>query len=303
VIAATLTADQRARERSIATAIVLDVGIVAVMAAVALAGGSFTLLAESIRGGLGVLPECFSYVVLRRIHRGVLEDLDYGTGKLEQVAGLVVGASMLFAAGWIVVGALRIVSGARPVGTPVGLALAAMAGTVNLLINVVAWDGIRRLAAPGDSLIMQTQSTLRWTKLFASAIVTADLTVAALSTDDVIVAGADALGSFLVAGYITVTALQALRGALPDLLDVSAGQAVREGVTRSLSRHAGDYIQMQRVRTRRSSQTAFIEVALEFDAGLSMAEVDRRVEALKATMREEVGPAELSVLASASKRT
>ena len=132
-------------------------------------------------------------------------------------------------------------------------------------------------------------------------IISNDLTVAALSTDPVVVAVADALGSMWVAGYMTVIAVQALRGSLPDLLDFSAGKSIQEAVNRSLARHAGDYPHLQRVRTRRASHTAFVEIALEFEPHLSMAEVDRRIAALKATMRDEVGDAEVSVLAAAQK--
>ncbi len=298
-----LTADQKAREHSLLVAIVLDIGIVVAMVTVAIVGGSFTLLAESIRATLGLFPEWFTFGVLRRIHRGVLVDLDYGTGKLEQVASLVIGVSMLLASVWIVIGAFQILGGERELGAPIGLAAAAVAGMVNLYLNVVAWDGIRRLPGVRESTIMNAQLTLRWTKLLASIIISVDLTIAALSTDPVIVAVADAVGSLLVAAYMGIIAIQALRGSLPDLLDFSAGKSIQEGVDRSLARHADDYTQLQRVRTRRSSHTAFVEIALEFEPGLSMAEVDRRIAALKTTMRQEVGEAEVSVLASAAERT
>lgn len=295
-----LTPAQRAKERSVAIAIVMDVAITVAIVTVSVVGSSFTLMAESIRCGLGILLECFSYLVLRRIHRGVLADLDYGTGKLEQVANLVIGASMLFAAMWIVVGALRILSGDREIGTPIGLAFAAIAGMVNIYVNLLALDGMRRAAAQGDSLIMQAQLLLRRTKLFASVVVGIGLTVAAFSTDDVIVAWADALGSLFVAGYITVNAFKLLRTTLPDLLDRSAGIEIRQAVDRGLTRHAEAYAQLHRVRSRRAGHTAFVEISLGFDPGLSMAEVDRRVEALKTTMREEIDNVEISILASAA---
>ena len=279
-----VTPDQQRKERAVGLAILMDVAMLTAMLTSSLIGGSFTMLAEFIRAGLGFLLECFSYVVLRRIHRGVLADLDYGTGKLEQVANLLIGAGMLFGAAWIVVGALRILAGSRDLGTPFGLALAAMVGIVNLWVNLVAWDGVRRAAAAGDSLIMQAQLTLRWTKLFSSAVVVSGLTVAALSTDDVIVAWADSLGSFFVAGYLAWSAQAVLREALPDLLDRSAGEVILHAVDAGLARHADDYVQLQRVRSRRAGHTAFVEIALEFDAGLSVAEVDRRIEALKASI-------------------
>ncbi len=294
-----LTSDQRAKERSVAIAIGMDVAMFVSFMTVSVVGGSFTLMAESIRGGLGILLECFSYVVLRRIHRGVLVDLDYGTGKLEQVANLVIGASMLFGATWIVVGALRILSGDREVGTPIGLAFAAIAGMVNIYVNLLAWDGMRRAAAQGDSLIMQAQLLLRRTKLFASLVIGIGLTVAAFSTDDLIVTWADALGSLFVAGYMTVNAFTVLRTTLPDLLDRSAGIEIQQAVDRGLARHAEAYAQLHRVRSRRAGRTAFVEISLGFDPRLSMAEVDRRVEALKTTMRAEIDNVEISILASA----
>ena len=295
-----LTNEQKAREQSFLVAIVLDLGIVVAMVTTAVVGGSFTLLAESIRGGLGLFPEWFSFAVLRRIHRGVLADLDYGTGKLEQVASLFIGVSMLAASVWIVTGAVRILGGERELGAPMGLAAAAVAGMVNLYINVIAWDGVRRLPGVRESTIMNAQLTLRWTKLLASIIITVCLTIAALSTDPVVVAVADAVGSLLVAAYMATIAFKALRGSLPDLLDFSAGKSIKEAVDRTLARHAEDYSQLRRVRTRRSSHTAFVEIALEFDPGLSMAEVDRRIATLKTAMREEVGEAEVSILASAA---
>lgn len=93
---AELTEDQRAKERSIWFGIIMDVPFLMVKVSVSLAGGSFTLMAESIRGWLAVALECFTFSVLRRIHRGVLADLDYGTGKLEQVANTLIGGGGRF---------------------------------------------------------------------------------------------------------------------------------------------------------------------------------------------------------------
>ena len=296
-----LTADQRAKERAIASAILMDIVIVASFITIAVAGGSFTLLADSIRAGLGLLLECFGFVVLRRIHRRVLADMDYGTGKLEQVSNLVVAVSMLAGAAWIGVGALSILSGDRELGSPIGLAFAAIAGMVNVFVNFIALDAMRRAAAGGDSLIMQAQLLLRRTKLIASVVVAVGLTVAARSTDDMVVAWADALGAGFVAVYSALIALQVLRTAVPDLLDRSAGIDVRDAVDRGLARHRNVYTQVHRVRSRRSGHTAFVEIALGFDPGLTMAEVDRRIQALATTMREEVGEAEISIVPSAAR--
>src|SRR4029453_6240930 len=83
-----------------------------------------------------------------RVHRGKLQDLEFGGGKLEQVANLVTGLGMLGAAAWIATKAMAIVSGPGGAGTPRGLALAAMVGALNAYINFLAWDRMR-MAAEG----------------------------------------------------------------------------------------------------------------------------------------------------------
>lgn len=295
-----LSADQRAKERSILFAIAMDTAMFILVFSVALIGGSLTLLAESLRGILGYLLECFTFLLLRRIHRGVLVEMEYGSGKVEQIANVVIGVSMLIAAGWVGVGVLRIASGQRGVGTPAGLAFAAMVGALNLYVNVLAWDAVRRAAAANDSMIMQAQLTLRWVKMLASVVVLCSLTVAALSSDDAIVAAADALGSLFVATYLAIQSIGVLRSAVPDLLDRSAGKDVRDIVTRSLASHSADYTSANGFRSRRAGRTTFIEIALGFDVALTMAEVNQRIEKLKAAISEEVGGAEISVIASAA---
>ena len=81
-----ITPEQEAEESSVRFGLVADCGLLVVLVLSGFLGGSLTILAEAIRGSLMSLTELFSLVVMRRIHRGQLADLEFGTGKLEQVA-------------------------------------------------------------------------------------------------------------------------------------------------------------------------------------------------------------------------
>jgi divalent metal cation (Fe/Co/Zn/Cd) transporter len=282
-----VTPEQLAEERSLLFALVADVGILTAFLLVGLFGGSLTLTAEFIRGSLMNMIELFALVVMRRIHRGVLADLEFGTGKLEQIANLVIGVGMLGGAAWIVVRALAIVVGERTVGAPFGLALAAITGALNAYVNLLAWDAMRRAARSGSSLV-------------SSLVVTVTMTIAALSTDNVVVAWADAGGSIFVAVFIFANAIAMLQAGVPDLLDRSAGKAVRASVERALARHAGEYRRLDRLRSRRSGRVVFIEIALSFEAGLTIAEVNRRIEILRQAISREIEHADISILALAN---
>lgn len=290
---AALTPEQQHREQSLLLSAILDASMVALFS-IGLLGGSLTVLAELLRGVPAWLLDIFALVIVRRIHRGVLADLEYGSGKLEQVAGVAVGLGMLFAAAWIALDALALVAGALPVGTPLGFAAAAACGMVNLLCNVVAWDSVRRVAG-GGSPVMQAQLTSRVVKLVSSLIVQVTLTIAALSTDPVVIAWADGIGALLVAGYITASAAGLLRAALPDLIDRSAGRETLEIVAAALARHGDEGWQARRVRTRRSGPITFVELTLAFAAVTRVRDIEPRVQALKEEIAAALGEAEVLV--------
>jgi cation diffusion facilitator family transporter/anti-anti-sigma factor len=293
-----ITAHQHAEERSIFLAILADSAISVSMVLVGLFGGSFTIVAEALRAWLMLAIEIFSFVIMRRIHRGVLSNFEFGHGKLEQLASLAIAVGMFGGAIWIALGVVSIIAGAKPLGTPFGLALAAMLGAVNTCTNVVAWDGMRRAARSGGSVIMRAQLRARVVKLFSSLFVQATMTVAAVSLNDVIVAWADAIGSAFVAGFIVINALEMMRSGLPDLLDRTVEEEIQIAVNRALARHFKDYDRLDRVRSRRAGEQVFIEIALGFDGSLEVGEADRRAEALKTTLNEEIRRADISILIS-----
>jgi divalent metal cation (Fe/Co/Zn/Cd) transporter len=293
-----ITPDQRSKEQAILFALIADVAILLVITVVALLGGSLTLLAESVRGALMDAIEGFALLVMRRIHRGRLAGFEFGPGKLEQVANLAIAAGMLGGAIWIALGALALATGGRAIGTPLGLALAAIVGALNTYINLIAWDAVRRAARGESSLIMQGQLVARNVKLISSLVVQLSLTVAAVSTDDLVIAWADAAGALFVVGFIIVTATGLLRAGFPDLVDEAVEETVQHAINRALARHFADYARFDSVRSRRSGTRIFIEVALGFDGRLAMTEVTRRIAALTATMHGEIADADIIVLAS-----
>ena len=115
--------------------------------------------------------------------------------------------------------------------------------------------------------------------------------------DTEIAAWADGVGSLFVTFFIIANAWDMLVAGVGDLLDRSAGEAVRDVIDRTLAHHADDFHQVARVRSRRSGRVVFIELALRFDSALSIAEVNRRIDRLKRSLGREIEYSEISVLA------
>ena len=78
-----VTPEQRAEENSVRFGMVGDAGLIILLVLAGILGGSLAISAEAIRACLMSLTELFSFIVMRRIHRGQLAELEFGTGKLE----------------------------------------------------------------------------------------------------------------------------------------------------------------------------------------------------------------------------
>jgi len=99
-----------------------------------------------------------------------------------------------------------------------------------------------------------------------------------------------------VAIFMVLNGSEMLRTGIPDLLDRSAGKSVRDTINRVLAGSAGDYQRLDRVRSRRSGRVVFVEIVLSFEPGLTIAEVNRRIAALKHSMGQEIEHADISIL-------
>src|SRR5262245_45531293 len=78
------TIEQRKQERALALTVWLDSFIIVPYAIVAIWVGSLAMLSEVLRGGLLLIVTGFSLRTLRRTHRGLIADYEYGIGKLER---------------------------------------------------------------------------------------------------------------------------------------------------------------------------------------------------------------------------
>lgn len=292
----TPTAQQLARERSLQVALSLDGVLLVGLFGVAVGGGSLTMLAEWIRGVLMVGTEVFALVVMRRIHRGQLIGLEFGSGKLEQAANMVIATGMFLGAAWIGLGALELALGDRPHGTPIGLAVAAILAALNTYFNFVAWISVLQATPPGSPVIMEAQLRSRAVKLLSSGVVVFLVAFSAVCFDPVVAVWCDIIGATFVSAYIILNAVEMVRNGLPDLLDRCGAEAMQRSINRALAAHFDDYDELQRVRSRRSGKTLFVEIALGFDPALTMADVDRRIRAIRATLQREIAEAEINVL-------
>jgi divalent metal cation (Fe/Co/Zn/Cd) transporter len=271
-----LSAEQRGRERALILVALLDGTLVFLLLLVGTLGGSLTCVAEALRGGLVDLIALMSLVVMRRLHRGMLRGFDFGTGKIEQLCSLTIAAALAVSAVWVARDAIVLVMSEHSDATPLALTLAAVTGALNVCINVIAWDEVRRATRGRPSAIMRAQLRSRWTKLLSSLTVQLTMTLAAVAKDPMLAAMADAVGALLVCAVMALAAKDLLAESLPDLLDRSMDAVARPALEQAMAALPG--FALAGFRSRGTSRAFVLEVALACPAGTevrALAEAER----------------------------
>jgi divalent metal cation (Fe/Co/Zn/Cd) transporter len=266
---AALTPQQRRRESALILAAVLDGLIGLLLLVVGLATNSLTCFAESMRGNMMWIIDLVSLAVLRRLHRGRMTGFDFGTNKVEQLCGIAIGTGLIVAAAWLAHDALQLISAGYSTATPLGLCLAAAIGAVNVFINFVCWDKVRRAAEGRRSSLMDAQRTARRARLLSSLVVQATMTGAAIAKDPLVVAWLDAAGTLIVCVIMVRAGLRLLAESVPDLVDRSANHLAAP-VLAEAARLLPAGATFESFRSRGSARAFTLEVALGCEAATSV---------------------------------
>ncbi|WBV43950.1 cation transporter [Pseudoroseomonas cervicalis] len=283
------------RERSVLFCALADIAILVAYVAIALQAQSLTLLAEALRGWLMVALELLALVLMRRIHRGRLAAYDYGAGKLEQFANLLIGLGMAGGSAWLAAQALGKIH--LPSAAPnEAVRLALLLSLANLALNLAAFGALWRAGRDGRSVIMTGQIRTRLSKLLSSAVVVLAIGAAAWAPGSLLSLVADAGGTLFVVVVMAVVAVRLWRDSLPDLLDRNLEEERQALINRALAARFETYEALLSVRSRRSGSRVHVEIALGFAPGRSFAEVAAAMQAVRAELAALIPGAEVVVI-------
>ena len=289
------TKDERAKEFSVLYTSLGDVGTTSMLLIVAILTRSLTLLGEGIRSLLMLGGSFYSVWVLYAVHRDRLTRYEYGVGKIEQFASLVVGVGLVVSGFWVAQTAVDTILSAKPAAGPLGLTSAAIANSINALVNVLGWLAMVAASGAADSEAFRAQLSARFTMMVSSLFLQGTLTVAALAKDDAIALMLDAVGAIFVTCLMLFNGFSMIARALPNLLDAPASTnlgALIRGVVAGLMSE-DDIVS---IRTRRSGRTAFAQVTVSGAAVTSVAALRDRTAAINDALRREGAEADLTVV-------
>jgi divalent metal cation (Fe/Co/Zn/Cd) transporter len=260
----------------------------------AIVTGSLTMLSEAVRGLLLVVIQFYSVWMMYAAHRGRLDHYEYGVGKLEQFVWVVVGISLILGALWVAQAIIDTLLSSEPAISPLGLAMAAIVNGINMLLNGLALYAMYSATRDRESGVFGAQIRARIGMLLVTSVLQISLTVAALARDAGIALTLDALGASMIVCIKLQIGISMLARGIPDLLDAPATKDLAARIRRAVYRFVPDRHVIS-IRTRRSGETTFAEVAVSRQAFPSIAELRACAVAINEALHRDGAVVDLSL--------
>lgn len=256
---------------------------------------STALLADLLRSTGEFFAILLSWCVIVQVARNDAATYNYGLGKLEQLASLVV-ATALFASFTVVFGTgISRLLNPEPLENPYfGLLFAAL-GTLG---NGFVWMKDYQLHQKSPSPVIEAQWKLFRAKTVATSIVVITLGMSVLSTHSAFSIYLDPIGSLVLALFLLHSSYSMVSTSMPDLIDRSVDEKVQLIIFSTLHNHKDQYTSLEKVRSRRSGARMFIDIFLSFEPDTPFKEVHECVMAIKFDLKERLGRAEVIVIPS-----
>lgn len=228
-----------------------------------LASQSVILLADFLKTFLEWIAVLLAWLALWRIKHGRSRKFDYGIGKLENIAGMLVGGLMILCLLVIGFNAIRnIIHPAHVSGLGIWIGMADQVLFAG--VNTALWLRIRRMARATGSPIMDAQARLLQTRAVGNIFILAALGLSVTLNHYQWAAYIDPLASLAIGASILMAAMGLISSSFYDLLDRTLEEESQIVILRELADHFHEYEAMHGIRSRRAGNKVFIEIFLEF---------------------------------------
>lgn len=280
------------RERSLLMGWVLGVLSIIPDIFATITTGSVTMLTDVIRTATDTLASFLSWLTVRRLARGKTDTYNYGYGKLENLSGLAVAATMSLSFIIIIISAVERFR--HPVHVHqifIGVLFTVIAGITN------SWFWLRnyQLAKREPSPVMESQWRLFRSKTFINMCVLIALTLSHTLSDYPWSRFIDPLMSMLLASFLLFTSYQIVSMSVNDLLDRSLEESLQMVIRNDLILHLDAETKLHGIRSRRSGSHVYIEIFLQFAGERKMKDVQALIDRLRDSLEDKIPNSQITI--------
>jgi cation diffusion facilitator family transporter len=283
------------KESSVRLAALSGLSDTIICAIAAATANSSLLLADALKTGFEFVAVLLAWLAIRRVTRGGGQDFEFGIGKLENLASLVIGSLMVLGVAIISFAAIRsIITPAHATG--IGIYIALLDQVVFGVINSFLMRRAAQAAKRENSPIMASQAKMFSAMFFGNVFIFITVSLGLLLHRYDWSVYIDPLAALVVAATIVMAALEVFSTSCYDLLDGALAEEDKLRIMRVLAENFDRYDMVYSVRSRRSGSRAFIEIFVGFEPDKRVGDVDRDIEALRRAVSEQIGNSSVIVV-------
>jgi cation diffusion facilitator family transporter len=228
---------------------------------VGLLSGSVSIISEAIHSSMDLVAASIAYFSVRVSDNPPDSRHPYGHGKIENISGVIEALLIFIAAGWIIIEAVKKITGGRIELESIGLGVIVMlfASVVNTLVSMRLY----KVARETNSVALEADALHLKTDVYTSLGVAIGLGLIILTKKSWL----DPVVAMIVALFIIYESVNLLTKAFSPLMDV----AWKENEIANLE----DTLKLMRVnyhelRTRIAGNYRFIDLHIEIPADVSV---------------------------------
>lgn len=284
---------QRTEQTALTGVVTCSLGLVLNIISVVLAN-SLVLIADFFNSLLELCSVYLSWFTLRRLRRDNRAMFNYGLGKIENLASLMIGIFMLFSVLlmiFLIINRLLHPVRLKGFGIWMGIACTFIFG----LVNARLWWRSRQHNRLAPSPIVEAQKRLFAVKTLSNTCMFFNF-VLSMTVASSWVMFLDPLTSCITLSFMINSGWHLLRHSVHDLLDRSLDEPLQMLITKQLVSCFHEYTSLNGVRSRYSGRQIFIEIFLGFDAGKTLGDVQRISDSIKTSLEKEIPHAEVTVV-------
>lgn len=251
--------------------------------------GSVAILTEAVHSSVDLLASLVALISIRKAEEPADESHLYGHEKVENLAAALEGILILVGSAAIAFAAIRrLIRGGSTHTLALGIGVIGFAAVANLVVSSVIARGGRLTRSPaleGDAAHLRTDSA-------SSLVVLGALALVGVTGEQWI----DPVAALMVAAAIVVTGVRLLIRAGEVLVDQSLPAPETAEISAVISSFASrGVIGYHALRTRRAGSQRYVDVHIQFRAGISLEDAHQLAHELQDQIVEELDGADVLI--------
>ena len=290
--------DARSKERYVFLAFVVGVFNFCLKLASTVVGNSATQFTDLLRNAGDTFACMLTWLTVRRIRTGRLLTYDYGFGKLENAASLLVAGMMSIT---LIVSLYNAFDRFQHPVISHRLEFGFFVAIYAVAISAFIWRRTYVRTKLDGSPVLESQWHLFRAKTMANVCVVISLGLSIQLDDRPWAVYIDPATSLILAGFLVYSIYSIASVNVSDLLDRALDESLQLVIMRELAAYFDDYVAFHGLRSRRAGKHIYIDLFLEFDGTRSMADVQKVIDSMRASLERKI-PGSHVVIAPSSSR-